>query len=218
MFTGIIEEIGTVKSIEKRDASGKISIVSSFDLASIKEGESVAVDGVCLTVTGKNGGARTFTADLSAETLRTTTIGKALRAGCTVNLERALTPGRPMGGHFVTGHIDAVGLIKKRVEKGEFVDLEVELPGGLTRQVAKKGSIAVDGISLTVRDLSSDVVKFSIVPHTLKCTTLSEKSQGAAVNVETDILAKYVERVLAKEGKKGVSADFLAEHGFLNRE
>ncbi len=214
MFTGIIEEIGTVKSIEKRDASGKISIASSFDLTRIKEGDSVAVDGVCLTVTGKDTGQGAFIADLSAETLRTTTIGGALRSGSRVNLERALTPATPMGGHFVTGHIDGVGLIKNRVKRGEFVDLEVALPGGLTRHVVKKGSIAVDGVSLTVRDLARDVVKFSIVPHTLKSTTLSEKSRGAAVNIETDILAKYVERNLSKEEKGEITGDFLAEHGF----
>ncbi|GMR04975.1 MAG: riboflavin synthase [Thermodesulfobacteriota bacterium] len=214
MFTGIIEATGTVISIEKGSASGKIIISTPFDTARMNDGDSVAVDGVCLTVTGKDPGAGTFTADLSAETLATTTLGSHVVRGSTVNLERALILGNPLGGHFVTGHIDGLGVIQKKVSRGGFVDLEVAVPEGLMVQVAKKGSIAVDGISLTVAGLGSSVVKIAVVPHTLKSTTLPEKHRGANVNIETDILAKYVQRSLSGAPEK-LSEEFLIEHGFF---
>ncbi|MBI5644112.1 MAG: riboflavin synthase [Deltaproteobacteria bacterium] len=213
MFTGIIEDIGKVKSIEKRGAFGRITIETSVSLAEVAIGDSIAIDGACLTVTGKSTGS--FTADLSDETLRVTTLGD-LKSGSAVNLERALTLSKPLGGHLVTGHVDAVGTIKRKTAKGDSIDLEVDIPAHQMGQAVKKGSITVDGISLTIAELTATGFKVAVIPHTLKRTTLPGKPEGARVNIETDLIAKYVEKYF-NAGKKGVSEDFLAEHGFFKK-
>ena len=221
MFTGIIEGVGEVKSVEKRGASGRITIETPFSIG-MKEGDSIAVDGVCLTVTAIKGGSTSveggytlFTADMSGQTLKDTTLG-GCSAGGRVNIERPLTLSAPLGGHFVTGHIDAVGSVKRKAPGGEFIDFEFAVPGELLPYLARKGSVAVDGISLTVAELTTDGFRVAVIPHTLKLTGLEAKTSGARVNIETDIIAKYVERLL-KGRKSGVTEELLSEHGFLNK-
>jgi len=221
MFTGIIEDIGRVKSIESSGDSAKIEIISSLDISAMAVGGSIAVDGACLTITSVVEGESSFMADLSSETLAGTTLGRGLRAGSLVNLERPLTLSKPLGGHLVTGHVDAVGVIKKRTLKGgrgggAFVDMEVELPERLSSQVVLKGSIAIDGISLTLTMARPGRIGVVLIPHTLKETTLLAKNPGGLVNLETDIIAKYVERSLASDKGNGVTEGFLMEHGFLS--
>lgn len=213
MFTGIIEATGTVKSVEKKGLSGRITVETALDLTGVSRGDSVNVDGVCLTVTALSKGA--FTADISGETLRLTTLGEQ-RPGGTVNLERALTPQKPLGGHFVTGHIDGTGTIKKKSTTPGNVELDVSVPDALARQLVRKGSVTIDGISLTVADLIDGGFRTAIIPHTLEVTTLSGKGEGAKVNIETDIIGKYVERFLAGPKKGTVTEGFLIEHGFIS--
>lgn len=213
MFTGIIESVGRVISVEKRGAFGRITVETGLDLSQVNTGDSIAVDGACLTVIASS--KSSFEADLSEETLKVTTLG-GLKAGDKVNIERALTLSRPLGGHLVQGHVDAVGTLKKKTPKGEAIDLEVDVPEGLMAQIVKKGSIAVDGISLTVASLTKTGFTVAVIPHTLKKTNLAIKPEGARVNVETDIIGKYVERFFNK-GKGGVTEDFLSEHGFLRK-
>ncbi len=212
MFTGIIEGVGAVKFIEKMGAFGRIGIEARLNLDEVNLGDSVSIEGVCLTVTGKEFGF--FTADLSDETLRLTTLGE-LKSGSPVNLERPLTLSKPLGGHLVTGHIDGVGVLKKKIIKGGSAEIYISIPQGLMRQVVKKGSIAIDGISLTVADIEGDLVKAAIIPHTLNNTSLKAKKEGARVNIETDIIGKYVEKFFSAKEGKGLTEGFLAEHGFL---
>ncbi len=212
MFTGIIEDVGTVKSIEKQGVSGTIEVGTSLDIKDLSTGDSIAVDGVCLTVVAVDGAI--IKAELSEETLGLTTLG-SLKRGDRVNLERPLTLGKPIGGHLVTGHVDATGVIKGRRRTGAGIDVEIEIPAGLARQVVRKGSIAVDGISLTVADIRDRVFRVSIIPHTLKVTTLGEKVPGGRVNIETDIIGKYVERFMRPLEAGGVTEELLIRHGFM---
>lgn len=214
MFTGIIENLGTVKSIEKKGAFGRITIETGVDMDIVKLGDSISVNGACLTVTALSKAG--FSADLSDETLNVTTLGE-LKAGDRVNLEFALTVSKPLGGHFVTGHVDGIGSIKKKTPKGASVDLEVAAPSHVLSQIVKKGSVAIDGISLTVADLTDGGFRIAIIPHTLKHTTLSLKPEGSKVNIETDIIGKYVEKFMRPEKRKGISEDFLSEHGFFKK-
>jgi len=222
MFTGIIEDIGRVKSIESSGDSAKIIITSSFDISAMTVGGSISVDGACLTVTSVAEREHSFVADLSSETLAGTTLGRGFKAGSLVNLERPLTLSKPLGGHLVTGHVDAVGVIKKRTLKGgrggsgAFIDMEIELPERLSSQVVLKGSIAIDGISLTITMARPGRIGVVLIPHTLNETTLLAKNAGGLVNLETDIIAKYVERSLASNKDGGVTEGLLMEHGFLS--
>lgn len=217
MFTGIIEATGRVKSVEKKGASGRMIIEAPVDLVreNVKPGDSISVSGACLTVTEiKN---NVFSADMSAETLKLTTLGTLTR-GARVNLETALTLSKPLGGHIVTGHVDGIGTIRKKTVNGQYVDLEIGVPEKLMAQVVKKGSIAVDGISLTVTEAGRDFFKTAIIPHTFEKTILLSKAEGSAVNIETDVLAKYVERLLGqREDRSGISVDFLKEQGFFRK-
>lgn len=210
MFTGIIEDVGTVKHIEKKGSFGKIAVETALPLNELREGDSISVDGACLTATGFSGS--TFIADVSEETLKVTTLG-GLSAGGKVNVERALTLSRPLGGHLVTGHIDGVGSIKKMARSGDYLDLEVSVPPELMAQVVRKGSVAIDGISLTIADLGPGSVRIAIIPHTLVRTTLLSKKEGARVNIETDIIGKYVEKFFNKKESR-ITEEFLSEHGF----
>ncbi len=210
MFTGIIEDVGTVKQIEKKGAFGRITVETALPLSEMREGDSIAVDGACLTASGFSGNA--FSADVSEETLRVTTLG-GLSAGSKVNIERALTLSRPLGGHLVTGHVDGLGSITKMARSGDYLDLEISLPGELMAQVVKKGSIAVDGISLTVADLGPGSVRIAVIPHTLGKTSLLSRKEGARVNIETDIIGKYVEKFFNKKESR-ITEEFLSEHGF----
>jgi len=213
MFTGIIEAVGTVKSIEKKGLFGRIVVESGLDMTGIKVGDSIAVNGSCLTVTELLSGA--FAADISSETFKVTTLGD-LTTGSRVNLEPALTLSRPLGGHMVSGHVDGVGTIRKRLDKGSSATLEVSCPAPLMGQIVKKGSVAVDGISLTVAELKADGFTVAIIPHTLAKTTLPDKKEGSRVNIETDVIGKYVEKYFAS-GKQSITEDFLSEHGFFNK-
>lgn len=213
MFTGIIEDVGRVKNIEKRGAFGRITVETALPMKDARVGDSIAVNGACLTATAVSGGS--FSADISEETLRVTTLGD-LKSGDRVNLELALTLSKPIGGHMVTGHVDGVGSIRRKTASGENLVIEVAAPAGVLAQVVKKGSIAVEGISLTVAELLPDGFTVAVIPHTLEKTNLLAKGEGAKVNLETDLIGKYVQKFLAKDESR-VTEDFLAEHGFFRK-
>jgi len=213
MFTGIIEELGTVETVETRAAGARLRVVCRKVLEDSPEGASIAVNGVCLTATDIRAGR--FSADLAPETLQRSNLG-ALRAGSRVNLERPLSPTSRLSGHIVQGHVDGTG---------EFLSLEplgadnwwlkIRVPPELDRYLVYKGSIAVDGVSLTIASLESNVVSVTIVPHTFRNTTLGTYRAGDRVNLECDILAKHVEKLLARlETKPGLTLERLREAGF----
>ncbi|HHL40896.1 MAG TPA: riboflavin synthase [Deltaproteobacteria bacterium] len=216
MFTGIIEDLGRVISVEKRGSFGRITVETGLPLGEVSIGDSIAVNGACLTVVEKRGG--TFSADMSEETLRLTGLGRVV-PGERVNLERALTLSKPLGGHLVTGHVDGRGVIRRRTAREGYVDFEFSLPAALMGQLVTKGSVAVDGISLTVASLTDEGFTTAVIPHTLRLTNLRFKGEGDGVNVETDIIGKYVERLLKGAGdtkkREVITEAFLGEHGFL---
>ena len=194
MFTGIIQAVGTVISLDAIGPERRIRIApEALDQSDLATGHSVAVSGVCLTVTSMT--ADGFTADVSAETLSRTTLGD-LMVGSTVNLEKSLTLATPLGGHLVSGHIDGTGSVVARREEGHSVRLEIQVAAGLTRYIAEKGSICVDGVSLTVNEVSGVAFGVNIVPHTLRATTIGGYQLGRRVNLEVDIIARYLERLL----------------------
>jgi riboflavin synthase len=196
MFTGIIEALGTV---ERLDADGtQLRIAAGSVLEGGRVGDSIAVDGVCLTVTAITGDD--FTADVSLETLRRSTLG-GLRAGTHVNLERPVRLDQRLGGHIVQGHVDGVGEITSVRPEGDGVWMEIAPPASLLPFLAEKGSVAVDGVSLTIAGLSRGAFAVALIPHTLAVTTLGRRQTGGRVNIEVDILAKYVQRLL--EGARG---------------
>ena len=192
MFTGIVTATGTVSRVDVDGEAARIT-VSGVDLGAAALGDSIAVDGVCLTVAGVSGDA--FVADLLPETRRRTSLGDVV-AGRRVNLESAATPTTVLGGHLVQGHVDGVGTVVRRTPGSSWDDVVVALPSGLARYVVEKGSIALDGVSLTVVRVDGDEVAVSLIPETLRRTTWGERAVGAAVNVEVDVIAKYVERLL----------------------
>lgn len=214
MFTGIIEDVGKVKNIEKKGAFGRITVETALSLEAVKIGDSIAVNGACLTATHISG--RSFSADVSEETLNVTTLG-GLRPGDSVNLELALTLSKPLGGHLVTGHVDGVGFIRRKTTRGENLVIEIAAPGGIMPQIVKKGSITVDGISLTVADLLIDGFTVAIIPHTLEKTNLLAKGEGTKVNLETDLIGKYVERYFSTRSSSRITEDFLSENGFFRK-
>ena len=212
MFTGIIQTVGKIKDIERKRGFARVTIEHNGDLSGINTGDSVAVDGACLTVVDFS--PSLFRADISGETLSLTTLGN-IKAGGKVNLEKSLTPSAPLGGHFVTGHIDGIGFIKRKTIDDGFAVIDFNIPGELQGQLAKKGSVAVDGISLTVVDIFENGFRTAVIPHTLRDTTLSGKTKGDNVNIETDIIAKYVQRFLLTYKKQGIDEAFLKGHGFI---
>jgi riboflavin synthase len=192
MFTGIVEALGTVDSIESTGQASRLVVRASiFDDVAV--GDSVAVNGVCLTATEVSDGL--FAADVMAETLRRTSLG-SLQAGGPVNLERAVTPSTRLGGHVVQGHVDGVGHLTRRAPAGEFDEIGIRIPEPLLPYIVEKGSIAIDGVSLTVAALDGNEVTIGLIPETLQRTTLGHRNAGDAVNVEVDVMAKYVERLL----------------------
>ncbi len=199
MFTGLVEALGTVVAFERRGPGARLSVRCPFD--PIVLGESIACDGVCLTVDGI-GGDR-FHADASAETLSRTTLG-GLRVGSELHLERALALGQRLGGHIVSGHVDGVAEFVSSAPLGEAVRLEFLLPKDLQRYVAVKGSVTLAGVSLTVNSVEESLVSVVIVPRTQRWTTLAERRPGDHVNVEVDLLARYVERLL--EAPRGAAS------------
>ena len=215
MFTGIIEELGTVKSVRPGADSAVVQVEARVVTEGLKTGDSVAVNGVCLTVVSFT--KTDFSAEVMAETLRKSGLGE-LKAGDRVNLERALRLTDRLGGHMVSGHIDGVGVVESVVKEDIARVFKVRAPAEVLRYVIKKGSIAVDGISLTVSDLTDDSFSVSIIPHTAAMTTLGYRNPGDKVNLEPDMIVKYVERLLSGGESKapgGLSKSFLAEHGFL---
>jgi riboflavin synthase len=216
MFTGIIEEIGKIKSIKKSGDGASIVIEARKVLEDVKLGDSIAVNGVCLTVNHFN--HNSFTVDVMAETMRRSNL-KNLKAGDLVNLERAVAVGARLGGHLVSGHIDDVGIIRQYEKEDNAVWVTIEPPPQLLKYIIHKGSIAVDGISLTVAYVDDRIFKVSIIPHTRDETTLIDKGVGQLVNLECDMIGKYIEKLIKtgvekKQGKKGITMEFLAQYGF----
>lgn len=198
MFTGIVEAIGRVLAVERGDAGARLRLRMPPEVDDLRPGGSLAVDGVCLTLVGVEGEA--VAVDIALETLRRTTLGD-LRPGAAVNLERPLAASGRFGGHVVQGHVDGVGTITRVERDGEGQWMEVSLPAGLARFVVEKGSVAIDGVSLTVAAVEDNRCAVALIPHTLAVTTLSSKGPGDPVNVEVDILAKYVARLLVAHGE-----------------
>lgn len=208
MFTGIIEETGRVKTV----TNNKITVFAKTVLTGTKPGDSISVNGVCLTATKI--GADFFEADISQETFRVTALNN-LKQGSFVNLERAVQVGERLGGHIVTGHIDGRGMGKYIKKNESFYNIGIELPSELLKYVVKKGSIAVNGISLTVAEIERNIIEIAVIPHTFENTNLKNLQVGENVNIETDILSKYVEKFLStSDNKSGISMEFLAQHGF----
>ncbi len=194
MFTGIIEEVGQVVSFARGDAAWSLQVAARIVPADVKLGDSVAVNGCCLTVVRHDAGHLWF--DVLEETRRLTSFSE-LRPGSAVNLERSLQPAGRMGGHFVTGHVDALGRVEVFEPRGKDHYLKVSVPAGLGRYLVYKGSIALDGISLTVAETEGDTLAVWLIPHTLAATNLREKQPGSGINLEFDLLAKYVEKLVA---------------------
>ena len=216
MFTGIVEEVGRVRFLRGGSKDGVLRIAAKRVLGDVRLGDSIAVNGVCLTVTDFDGGS--FTADVMPETLRRSNLGM-LRAGSPVNLERALVADGRFGGHIVSGHIDGMGTIASVRQEANAVWYEIEAAPSLLRLVVEKGSVALDGISLTVAALDSDSFQVSIIPHTGSETILLGKKAGDVVNLENDIIGKYVQRLLTNPApeeapQSKVTWEFLAENGF----
>lgn len=213
MFTGLVQRVGRIR--ELRRAQQGASVWVDAPLGPYTQGESIAVDGACLTVDASD--ADGFRASASVETLARTTLGSR-RSGDGVHLERALRLGDPMGGHLVTGHVDGVGRIVERATLGDAEKTVFEVPTALAPLLASKGSVAVDGVSLTVNGVSGARFDVTLVPHTRRSTTFDDRPLGAPVNVEVDVLAKYVARLLGKPGVSDdgdVSLDLLRDKGFL---
>jgi len=210
MFTGIIEDLGTVNRMSRKGDDALLIVDTSMHLGDINVGDSISVSGACLTVTEK--GDQRFSADVSAETLARTNL-KLLKSGDKVNLEKSLRLNSFLGGHLVLGHVDGIGKIQEKVNKANSIQFSVEIDAELGRYIVEKGSVAVDGISLTVNRCEKNRFYVNIIPHTARNTTLGFKKVADLVNIETDIIGKYVEKFL--NPGKGIDMNFLAEHGFL---
>jgi riboflavin synthase len=217
MFTGIVEDKGKVLKVDHRGEMKRLTLDVPFDLTEMQLGDSININGVCLTVVEKRG--RAISVDLSPESLQKTTLARVKEAD-RVNLERALRLSDRLGGHIVTGHIDGIGTIAESRIEGDSLHLRIRIPQSVTPYVVQKGSIAIDGISLTVNEFREDWIGLTLIPYTLEKTTLMDKRVGEEVNVEADILGKYVEKVLegGRETSKGIDLSFLKQHGFLENE
>lgn len=207
MFTGIVEEVGRIQSIGKRSGYQQTSVAAGRVLEGISVGDSICVGGACHTVVSFDSGG--FTVGSVEETLRRTTMS-LLRNGSRVNLERSLRPMDRLGGHLVAGHVDGIGKVVERKESGDNAVFRVEVPEALSPYIAEKGSVAVDGISLTVASAADRDFTVALIPHTLDVTTMSERRTGDAVNIEVDLIARYVERLLGR-GTDWVDGGMTAE-------
>ena len=215
MFTGIIEEIGIIQAVHHGPASSLLTIRAEKVLEDVKDGDSIAVNGVCLTVTSH--GSSYFTADVMHETLNRSSLGN-LRQGSPVNLERAMAAGSRFGGHIVSGHIDGIGTVSAIRQDDIAVWYTISASPSILRYIIEKGSIAIDGISLTVARVDSKSFAISAIPHTVEQTILRERREGELVNLETDIIGKYVEKLLQpapeQPQKQTITKDFLSRYGF----
>lgn len=218
MFTGIIQAVGKITALERRGGDARLRVATgALDLSDVKAGDSIAVSGVCLTAVAL--GTKEFSADVSGETLARTTLG-ALKSGDAVNLEKALTPTTRLGGHLVSGHVDGVGTVHERTPDARSMQFRIEAPAALAKYIAAKGSVCVDGVSLTVNAVEGATFEVNLVPHTLAATTLGELAPGQRVNLEVDLLARYLERLLtagqleAAPAEGALSREWLARHGF----
>ncbi len=218
MFTGIIQAVGEVAALQHQGVDYRLRIRSgALDLGDVQLGDSIAVNGVCLTAVELPGDG--FWADVSGETLAHTSFA-GLRVGSRVNLEKALMPTSRLGGHLVSGHVDGVGEVLSRGNDGRSVRFRIQAPAELAKYIAAKGSITIDGVSLTVNAVEGAEFELNIVPHTLQETTLADFAPGRKVNLEVDVIARYLERLLlgertAQPSGGGMTMEFLAQHGFL---
>ena len=211
MFTGIIKTKGTIHAMDRRGGDVRLSVRSDgLPWSDYEVGESIAVNGVCLTAVELR--ADGFDTDVSVETLDVTSLG-GLGVGDNVNLEPSLSLGDRLGGHLVSGHVDCLGTVTGRKADARSIRIAVEIPEEFARYVARKGSVTVDGVSLTVNDVSATSFEVNIIPHTADVTIIGDYAVGTNVNVEVDLLARYIERLLAKDGE-GLSMEFLKEHGY----
>lgn len=214
MFTGIIEDRGKVLRVEYRGQEKRLTIGLPPYLTEVQLGDSINVNGVCLTVVGNR--EQAIELDLSQETLERTVLGES-KEGDRVNLERALKLTDRLGGHIVTGHIDGIGAISEKRKERDFFQLKIRIPESVSRYVVQKGSIAIDGISLTVNEYQGGEIRMTLIPYTIEKTTLVDKKVGDRVNLEADILGKYVEKLFGQKDKKPGEVDrsLLKEHGFI---
>jgi riboflavin synthase len=218
MFTGIIEGLGTLAATESSGRGRRMAIEADFSLEGTRIGDSIAVNGACLTAVTIEG--RRFSVDLSPESLSTTTFGEA-RAGDRVNLERALRLSDRLDGHLVSGHVDGIGILQSRERLDNALLIRISAPAALTRYMIRKGSVAVDGVSLTINRCDDAGFEVSIIPHTAKLTTIGFKPVGSRINIETDLIGKYVERFLTAGGGEAhppastLDREFLIKTGFL---
>ena len=211
MFTGIIKAKGTIRAMEKRGGDVRLSVRSDgLPWSDYELGESIAVNGVCLTAVElyEDG----FDTDVSVETLDVTALG-GLDIGSSVNLEPAISLGERLGGHLVSGHVDCTGKVTSRTTDARSIRLSIEIPKEYARYVARKGSVCVDGVSLTVNEVSGNLFELNIIPHTAEVTIIDDYAPGTVVNIEVDLLARYLERLLDKDGD-GISLEFLKAHGY----
>ena len=214
MFSGIVEEMGVVRSLVPGLAGARLSILAGTVLKDLQLGESVSVSGACLTAVEV--GETDFAVDVSVETLGVTTLG-TLTAGAAVNLERALKLDDRLGGHLVTGHVDGTGILRERTQTGNTLLLTLEVPEPILRYCIPKGSITVDGVSLTINSVLENGVSVAIIPHTAKVTTLGIKQPGDVVNLESDLIGKYVERLLQNSGKLPEKAAPVIDRDYLQK-
>lgn len=219
MFTGIIQALGTLQDMQPRGGDLRLSIhTGKLDMRDVALGDSIAVNGVCLTAVEL--GSSHFSADVSRETLSLTSLGQLSR-GAKVNLEKALTLQTRLGGHLVSGHVDGLGEVISRHDDARSVRLSIRAPDHLAKYIAAKGSITVDGTSLTVNKVAGSIFDLNIVPHTLQETIIGDYRSGTTVNLEVDVIARYLERLLLgdkaahESSGSGITAAFLAEHGFM---
>lgn len=217
MFTGIVEEMGAVTSLEQTLGGVRLTILASTVLADLKLGDSVSINGACLTVVAQN--ERSFAVDVSPETLSVTTLGR-LTGGVPVNLERAMKLNERLGGHLVAGHVDGVGTIRSRQKEGNAIILLIEAPDEVLRYCIHKGSVTVDGISLTINDVTDHAFSVAVIPHTAAVTTLGLKQVDDQVNLESDLIGKFVERLLHQRNQMPkttpvIDKEYLKKHGLL---
>lgn len=216
MFTGLIQSVGKVQSLKRQGDSAQLQVSSDLVDNDLQLGESIAVNGACLTVTAWD--KSSFTVDISPETMHCTTLGK-LAPNQLVNLERALRLSDRLGGHLVSGHIDCVATVRRRHQDQNAIRFEFAVPPEVMRYLVEKGSVAVDGISLTVNRVEDDMFAVAVIPHSLEMTTLNTCREGSQVNIETDLLGRYVERLLTgrstAQNDRKLNVDFLAKNGFL---